>query len=206
MTVTHEKLIVMLELQDQMNARVHSSWRDQHYPWYRAIWTEAAELMDHYGWKWWKKQVPDRDQVKLELIDIWHFGLSQRLQDGGAEQVALELAEQLASPVEVANFHDAIELFAASVLTQRTFDASIFASLMRGVGLEFDELYRSYVGKNILNLFRQENGYQEGHYRKIWGGREDNEHLVEILRGLDADGTTFRDRLYQSLAERYAIS
>jgi dimeric dUTPase (all-alpha-NTP-PPase superfamily) len=66
----------MLELQNAMNTRVHNEWRDQGFEWYRAIWIESAELMDHYGWKWWKHQKPDVEQVKLELIEIWHFGLT----------------------------------------------------------------------------------------------------------------------------------
>ena len=49
----------MLELQNAMNAKVHADWREQGFEWYRAIWVECAELMDHYGWKWWKKQSPD---------------------------------------------------------------------------------------------------------------------------------------------------
>ena len=72
-------ILTMLNLQDSMNTRVHPEWRTQGYEWYRAIWVECAELMDHYGWKWWKKQQPDWEQVKLELIDIWHFGLSDLL-------------------------------------------------------------------------------------------------------------------------------
>lgn len=41
------------------------------------------------------------------------------------------------------------------------------------------------MGKNVLNRFRQANGYRtaikEGTYRKLWGGREDNEHLFPAL-------------------------
>ena len=42
----------MLEMQEQMNQKVNADWRQQNYEWYRAIWVECAELMDHYGWKW----------------------------------------------------------------------------------------------------------------------------------------------------------
>lgn len=34
------------------------------------FWTECAELMDHIGWKWWKKQEIDIEQAQIELIDI----------------------------------------------------------------------------------------------------------------------------------------
>ena len=61
-----------------------------------------------------------------------------------------------------------------------------------------------YVGKNVLNLFRQDHGYRDGRYRKSWQGREDNEVLAELLPGLDSDARDFRDVLYRALAARYA--
>ena len=70
------QLATMLKLQSEMNTKVHADWQQQNFEWYRAIWIECAELLDHYGWKWWKKQTPDVDQIALELVDIWHFGLS----------------------------------------------------------------------------------------------------------------------------------
>ena len=66
----------MLELQDSMNTKVNDKWRDQNFAWYRAIWVECAELMDHFGWKWWKKQETDIGNVKVELVDILHFFVS----------------------------------------------------------------------------------------------------------------------------------
>jgi hypothetical protein len=41
-------------------------------------------------------------------------------------------------------------------------------------GLNLEQLYRLYVGKNILNQFRQDHGYKDGSYIKIWDGLEDN--------------------------------
>ena len=55
---------------------------------------------------------------------------------------------------------------------------SDFATIMHLIEMDFDALYRSYVGKNVLNFFRQDHGYKEGTYVKNWAGREDNEHLV----------------------------
>ena len=69
-----QQLVTMLELQSDMNTKVHADWKQQNFEWYRAIWVECAELLDHYGWKWWKKQNPDVGQIELELVDIWHFG------------------------------------------------------------------------------------------------------------------------------------
>ena len=70
-------------------------------------------------------------------------------------------------------------------------------------GLNFDRLYRLYVGKNVLNFFRQDHGYKDGSYQKIWAGREDNEHLSEVLEALDADGDSFANQVYAGLEARY---
>ena len=70
--------------------------------------------------------------------------------------------------------------------------------------MSFEQLYRGYVGKNVLNFFRQDNGYKDGSYRKHWhDGREDNEHLVEAVLSLDATKLEFKDELYGVLKERY---
>ena len=63
-----QQIATMLELQDSMNSKVREDWREQNFEWYRAIWIECAELLDHHGWKWWKKQQPDVNQIALELV------------------------------------------------------------------------------------------------------------------------------------------
>jgi len=197
----------MLEMQDAMNTKVNDQWRAQDYAWYRAIWTECAELMEHYGWKWWKKQNPDVDQVKLELVDIWHFGLSIRLLSGHAnDQLADEIARDLTGFQDAGEFRDTLEAFTLYCLQSKGFSVPLFARLMAAVDMGFDELYMRYMGKNVLNFFRQDNGYQDGSYRKTWQGKEDNEHLVEIIAGLDAASHSFKDDIYASLRQRYQAS
>ncbi|WP_267285653.1 dUTP diphosphatase [Acinetobacter baumannii] len=43
----------MLSLQDQVNSLISTHWRQNQNPWYRAIWLESAELLEHLSWKWW---------------------------------------------------------------------------------------------------------------------------------------------------------
>ena len=100
----------MLELQDAMNSRVNSNWRQANNEWYRAIWTECAEMLDHYGWKWWKHQQPDLEQVRLELVDILHFAMSDYLlQDDDNDNVAVRILEEMASPGTIEDIRQAIE-------------------------------------------------------------------------------------------------
>jgi C_GCAxxG_C_C family probable redox protein len=199
-----QKILTMLELQDAMNRKVNPDWRDAAYPWYRAIWTECAEMLDHYGWKWWKHQKPDMQQVHLELVDIWHFALSDLILHNETLEAAAEQAfEGLSRPAEDADFRTSIEQLAMSTIQHQSADIAQFTQVMRAADLGFDELFKTYVGKNVLNFFRQDHGYKEGSYIKIWQGREDNEHLADILVTLDADSVDFSDEVYRQLELAY---
>lgn len=195
----------MLVMQDRMNSRVHENWQAQDFEWYRAIWTECAELIEHYGYKWWKKQEADMEQVRLEVIDIWHFGLSALFRNGKsiamiAGEIEAELASFHASNLGV---REATEALALHALDTRGFSPSRFWQLMQASGLDFDALYGAYVGKNVLNFFRQDHGYKSGTYTKIWGGREDNEHLAELVLALDKNADDFSEQVYEALKKRY---
>ncbi|HUV21049.1 MAG TPA: dUTP diphosphatase [Gammaproteobacteria bacterium] len=198
------QLLVMLDMQDAMNARVNPDWRNAGNAWYRAIWTECAEMLDHYGWKWWKHQQPDLEQVRLELVDILHFAMSDYLLRGGDNQrVAARIEAELLQPNPGSDIRAAIEVMAQTTIAQQSMHFSDFATVMNLIEMDFDALYRSYVGKNVLNFFRQDHGYKEGSYIKVWQDREDNEHLVEVINQLDSNGANFRDEVYRGLQERY---
>jgi dimeric dUTPase (all-alpha-NTP-PPase superfamily) len=200
-----QALTNMLTMQHNMNTRVHEDWVGQGFDWYRAIWLECGELIEHYGYKWWKKQVPDLPQVQLEAIDIWHFGLSALFREDTsiealAQQIEDELSNHKPSGLEV---REATEALAQHSLETHSFSPTLFWDLMIAVGLNFDSLYTSYVGKNVLNFFRQDHGYKEGTYIKQWAGREDNEHLVDLLEELDHNAADFSDQVYSALTARY---
>jgi dimeric dUTPase (all-alpha-NTP-PPase superfamily) len=200
-----QALINMLTLQDKMNSRVHEQWIVQDFQWYRAIWIECGELIEHFGYKWWKKQETDLEQVRLEVIDIWHFGMSALFTgDKDIEQIAGEIEAEWAF-VEAANLgvQQATEELALHSLQTKGFSPSRFWELMLSAGLDFDSLYSAYVGKNVLNFFRQDNGYKDGSYVKNWAGKEDNEHLVELVTLLDKNAVDFSDQVYRALATRY---
>lgn len=199
-------LSTMARMQDAHNRQVHPDWRHQGYPYYRAIWVECAELLDHFGWKWWKHQQPDLDQVKLELVDIWHFGISELLRSGTWSEDVVDAFDVAPGDGEPESFRRSVEYLAASTLQQRTFVLSDFVATMNSLPMTFDELYRLYVGKNVLNHFRQDNGYQQGTYRKQWKNREDNEHLIDLLETLDVGHPEAPERLYAALSLRYTIN
>ena len=216
--LTPEQLETMLVLQSTMNARVDENWLESRYPYLRAVVVEASEAIEHHGWKWWKKQHKDVEQLQMELIDIWHFLLSEILlrNDGQLAPAKAYCVDQLTGPgitvaieFDGAQYQpDELDLLAmlellTGVSTARRIELGLFSSIMQACGLSWAELYRQYVGKNVLNMFRQDYGYKEGTYLKEWHGREDNEYLVDILARLDDSAPTFRDEVYQGLKDAY---
>ena len=160
-------LQTMARMQDEHNTLVHAQWRTQGYAYYRAIWVECAEMLDHFGWKWWKKQDGDLDQVKLELVDIWHFALSEllrqdRLEDSVADALfAVDTARASENKDEQEErFRLAIEALAQACLRTRSFELQPFVDAMAALPMTLDELFSLYIGKNVLNGFRQNNGYK----------------------------------------------
>ncbi len=198
----------MAELQIALNENVHAQWREQGHLYYRAIWVECAELLDHYGWKWWKQQATDIEQVQLEVVDIWHFGLSELIRagrmDAGRVDPAIVAAFAEGGKSAAGDFRTAVETLAARCLIERDFSVPAFIDVLTSLPMSFAELYRIYVGKNVLNHFRQANGYQGGAYIKMWQGREDNEHLFELVGELDHESASFSNDLYRCLEQRYA--
>ena len=199
-----DQFTAMLAMQNRMNIKVHPEWIRQNFAWHRALWIECGELIDHYGYKWWKKQTPEMEQVKLEIVDIWHFGMSMLFDGRSVEQIGADLVADLkASTVPKRGVLEATEELATSVLATRKFSIVDFMSMLDSADMSLDDLYVAYVGKNVLNFFRQDNGYKEGTYIKNWAGREDNEHLVELVQQLDTAAGDFSDQLYKALDKRY---
>ena len=213
-----EQASTMLSLQTSMNIKVDPNWVQARYPYLRAVVIEAAEAIEHHGWKWWKKQEKDLPQLQMELIDIWHFILSEILLRNQADQdkslTALTDSLSHSSTQNVINFDDQqflineLDLIAKFELlialsVSRRIELALFASIMTDCEISWTELYCQYVGKNVLNMFRQDKGYKEGTYQKTWNGREDNEYLVEIIGSLDSSRSEFKDEVYAALESAY---
>ena len=213
-----EQASTMLSLQTSMNIKVDPNWVKARYPYLRAVIIEAAEAIEHHGWKWWKKQEKDLPQLQMELIDIWHFILSEILLRNQADQdkslTALTDSLSDSCTQNVINFDDQhilineLDLIAKFELlialsVSRRIELALFASIMTDCEISWTELYCQYVGKNVLNMFRQDKGYKEGTYQKTWNGREDNEYLVEIIGSLDSSRSEFKDEVYAALESAY---
>jgi dimeric dUTPase (all-alpha-NTP-PPase superfamily) len=218
-TLTETQLVSMLEMQDGMNKKVNPDWVAANNNWHRAIQVEAVEAIEHHGWKWWKKQNCDMAQLRMELVDIWHFILSTVIQNtrGSIRFSTIEMISELNLSQKSVQFDnqyyilakmsllEKLDLLVGLSAAKRT-SLALFDSLLSDCGMSWVELFKQYTGKNVLNVFRQDYGYKAGTYIKIWNGREDNEHLVEVLDIIDLSVNNVHDELYQTLKSRYLLA
>ena len=214
---THNQIRTMLRLQDQINTKIDPHWMGHQHPYMRAVIVEAAEAMEHYGWKWWKNQNRDMAQVQMELVDIWHFILSEILLNtqGDIETAALLLDSDLSENQQVftldnyefhldtMGFVEKLELMIGLAVLD-DFSVSLVNSLMVDCQFSWNDMFTAYVGKNVLNMFRQDHGYKDGSYIKVWHGREDNECLTDILQSVNTDADNIEEILLGKLEEVYA--
>ena len=214
--LTPQQLARMLEMQDLMNTRVDGKWVSARHPYLLAVVIEAAEAIEHHGWKWWKKQHKDLPQLQMELIDIWHFLLSEvLLRNEGNHQLSLNslkssidanesniIIDGMSHKINEMGLINKLELLIACSGLRRI-EIGIFSAIMEDCQLSWPQLYEQYIGKNVLNFFRQDNGYKEGIYKKEWNGREDNEYLVEIINDLSAEDPEYPEKLRLALQKGY---
>ncbi len=214
-----EKLIEMYQMQETVNEQVTPGWRNQGNNFHRCIWVECAEMLDYLQYKWWKKTDLDMEQARMEMIDIWHFMLccdllncdplsikEAVLDTEGLEEVISDIRPGV---YDLSVVRDAVDRLALAALHKDNSSMfSYFFELMGAFGLSFDELYCYYVGKNALNGFRVDNGYQDGTYTKQWGEFEDNEVLTSIIEDIQKTKPnlgclSMREFIYQELLLKY---
>ena len=202
--ISLNQLKEMVTLQDKMNSKVDVNWKNNGWDWHLAAQMELHEGIDHYGWKWWKKQTPDLPQVQLEVVDAWHFWLSNFIQEGLYDDTdELEfLLNDLNNPQQ--EMPDEIRKERYIDIARHYFeyfgsgDFGWWAPLLDSVHLTPKKLYTMYIQKNVLNMFRQDNGYKEGTYIKTWNGEEDNVHLLRLAE--EGDSFTW---LYHKIEDYY---
>jgi dimeric dUTPase (all-alpha-NTP-PPase superfamily) len=207
----------MYTLQNTLNANTNGEkWaktgitlQDREINWMRCIYMEAAEAIDSLNWKHWKDiaKADDIANVKIELVDIWHFIMSEHIVMLGIDDAILEAQkcfdEVKNQPNEYFEVMELIDLL-EQILAQAAngdFPLTAFFRAIRSLeDFEMSDVYTLYIGKNCLNQFRQDHGYKDGSYIKIWDGKEDNVTMQTILEknpNIDFDG------LYDELKKSY---
>ena len=208
----------MFKLQNELNNNTNGEmWVDgltkenRQISWYRCIYMEAAEAIDSFNWKHWKNinVEPDWADIKVELVDIWHFIMSEAIRVGDQSYAnqyeGVDAIGDLDSKVLLQTLEKILSLAAQAKIedndnaVRETID--LFFVALSHIGMDTGELYKRYVVKNQLNTFRQKNGYKDGSYIKIWGDVEDN---VVAFSMMDSDPEISPTELYRQLESTYA--
>ncbi len=179
--------------------------------WLRCIRREAMELCDSYPWEHWKAidREPDIDNALIEATDIWFFIMSyilskNMLDDTLVNNVIKSLeAKLLTSEKDIPLLADNLiyTTYDYKLIYDQTYLLYKFNKIMKALDLDLDLLYKLYNGKLMLNKFRQDHGYKEGTYSKIWNGKEDNVHMLELIR---TNKNITNETLYDALISRYS--
>jgi len=188
------RMLEMYELQNTLNINTNGKdWTkgitNQHrlIEWYRCMYMEAAEAIDSLNWKHWKdiNSKDDLENVKVELVDIWHFLMSQHIVECGNTEIAYnecylyyEIHKKRDKKIPLIQ---ALENIIKNSSSYNLPIEDFFMAVDEIENFGMEKIYTLYIGKNCLNQFRQDNGYKDGTYIKMWNGLEDNVHMQQIL-------------------------
>ena len=211
----------IIELQDKLNSKIDPNWKTNRdlEDWVIATNQEFAELMDSFPWAWWKKQSKiDINNIKLELVDIFHFILSFAIQGAylievDKEELAHFINFQASKLLQVHPFNPRamMKLYREMLFEMELFIThkdkvyldlyfGTFFEMVETVGMSVSEFSKLYFGKNALNQVRKDFGYDKGEYIKIlWNGKEDNEVMMELIEDLEPSF----DVIYKALRNYY---
>ena len=203
----------MVKLQHQFNKQVAEDYLDKNFNWNSAIIAESGELLDSLGYKWWKKQEPDMENVKVEAIDLLHFVISdilklnynykESLEASFIDETISEFEESFTSDIYEKEFEDEDLFGLVNILNYNEIPRFATLKIMfKKLDMSNEDVYISYITKNCLNKFRQDNGYKDGSYIKNWNGKEDNVVAFEIANEWGADEELF-EQLYLDLETYY---
>lgn len=218
---TKEQVSKLVSMQDALNKYVHPEWRDQNFAWDVAIIDECQKLREHLGWKWWKPNYrkgitpENKAQVKLEVIDLLHFVISDAI-EFDSPYISTALLPYLNAPAKGNEIWGVLNALVETAASREDYAIKTWANLALIVGMTEQEVMETYVQKYVLNKFRQDKGYKDGSYVKIWDistgvcddqweSFEDNEVLSYVVGAVKQEGLNVTDEvlLYSRLESMY---
>jgi hypothetical protein len=176
------------------------------------------------------------NQARMEFVDVIHFIISQMQihTEVGASELERSVLTQFG--VFMDRIHATVkeqdkvldimgemerDIFINCVMSLISFftrnpnyisdhySIACFAYIIRYLKME-ELVYPMYIGKNALNHFRQSMGEKTANctYTRIWSdGREDNEHLMEIIiaaKSVDTSSLDLLEYYLDQLSQQYS--
>jgi hypothetical protein len=173
---------------------------------------EVVEVLNSKHWKWWKDNEKlgeiDWENVRVELIDIFHFMLSMSIQINTDSLIYMNLVgyesgdEHLKKTEQDDFFKDFWDqMLLASYMKSLPLLIARWIDFWYRAGGNAEMLFREYYIKAALNLIRQDFGYnQNKKYIKMWPHPKDKTKTVEdnvVAHYLATDIEISRDTLLE---------
>lgn len=187
--------------------------------WEQAITVEIAEALESSGYKWWKKENIDPDNIIVELIDVLHFVSSliyyypEKQEDfislivfGNINNNNNKIFDDNNSinTTHLKDFRNILLEIAQNKTVENT--ALKLGKAFSYLDLSIEDIFIYYMVKNVLNEFRQEKGYKTGKYKKMWKYKdklvEDNVVAFEEAKNLE-DVENLKENLKNTLEMIY---
>jgi len=194
MNQIEQMFLLQKQLNDETNGEVWIKGytkENREISWYRGIYMEVAEAIDSFNWKHWKNinDEPDWDNIRVELVDIWHFVMSESIriedQSYANKYLDMKVKDDYDTDALISLLEMMLKLSITSSIDKKVNNireiTDTFFTIISHLGIDVEDLYKRYVVKNQLNTFRQKNGYKDGSYIKNWDGVEDNVIAFDIM-------------------------
>ena len=202
----------MINIQKQFNTQVHPEWEKQNFNFKLAMFIETCELIDSFDWKWWKHSFANWENVEIEMVDIFLFMLSQLIINNNttipmsffiAKELKNESIRKKDKKLETYITKKLQEEFIFALSTNNIINTVlIWIGIWYELGYNFINLYKLSKMKSTLNQFRQENGYQDGTYIKIWNSEEDNIVAQRLIKNMSVQ--EIQENLLSELQTEYS--
>lgn len=175
----------MFTIQNGLNTKSYdAAWlekgRTEEFDYKMAAGDEIHEFLRSLPFQWWIGAAPDRANQITELVDAWHFIMSQALIDwDGKIEPVCRAAERAYNYAKSYSLEETVKkqaklLVAALYLEGTGHDSGNldylpqFFALCRKAEVSLELLYARYLAKSTLNKFRVDNGYKRKEYLKHW--------------------------------------
>lgn len=196
-----------IDTQIELNSLINPLWAREKLSWRLYAFIEGGELCDHLAPYHWKSNEPDFPQAYIEVIDIFHFLVSDYFMKSTDTIIDLTKARLINHLLNLCKEDHVMldpEYWAVNTAPiNYSFKDCFRMAKFFHKGVE--EFFQMYLAKDVLNIFRQHHGYKNGTYVKVWSGLEDNLYLEKILKTFDFSLPRATERLYNELEQQFNL-
>ena len=211
------KIKYLFDKQDALNTSINSNWKNEGLNFNLYSQVESIEGIQSFNFKHWKKDKNDFKNAEMEMIDVIFFTISECIKSNidyskftYLFKYGIDNNANSKTPEQCIKLFQDINYYSCN---NNLFNVIIcLGYLADTLGYTIEDIYIKYVGKEVLNIFRQDHGYKTGEYIKQWkssldpnGLIEDNVYLEMFMDDAAKDQPdNMYDYLYNKLEVEYA--